>query len=295
MGDVVAIYDTNGAKVVGYRYDAYGNCTIDSSTTNYDLAHANPIRYRGYYYDEDTALYYLNSRYYSPEFKRFISLDDTNYLVPKNVNGCNLYAYCGNNPVMFVDPSGHFSLLALAVALLLFTPVGGVALQTTVTTASYTVIAVASIFDEDIRNDMNAIGWNPFNSDADAVLNSNYVSFYKGVPVFRANVERSGSFGAIILQRDFDGENPYDTLNHERGHNSQLMMMGIATYGFTVGIPSPLKLGIADPHYYDAPWEAMADILGGVTYRFDFKDTEQNAWDYYWKSMLFFPSVVSYW
>ena len=107
QGDVVAIYDTNGAKVVGYRYDAWGNCTIDSSTTNYDLAHANPIRYRGYYYDEDTKLYYLNARYYSPEFRRFISPDDTNYLNPQNVNAINLYCYCSNDPVNFVDPSGH--------------------------------------------------------------------------------------------------------------------------------------------------------------------------------------------
>ena len=95
--------------MVGYRYDAWGNCTIDGTTTNYDLAHANPIRYRGYYYDEDTKLYYLNARYYSPEFRRFISLDDTNYLVPKNVNGLNLYCYCNNDPVLFVDYNGTFA------------------------------------------------------------------------------------------------------------------------------------------------------------------------------------------
>ena len=170
----------------------------------------------------------------------------------------------------FVDPSGHFPWLVLAVALLLFTPVGGVALQATVTTASYTGIAVASIFDEDIRNDMNAIGWNPFNSDANAVLNSNYVSFYKGVPVFRYNHNRSGSFDAIFLTRSFNG-NPYDTLNHERGHSSQLMRMGVATYLFAIGIPSALMLGpwSKDPtnpdRYYCAPWEITADLFGGVS------------------------------
>ncbi len=107
QGDVVAIYDTNGAKVVEYSYDAWGNCTINSTTTNYAVAHANPIRYRGYYYDEDTKLYYLNSRYYSPEFRRFISPDDTAYLDPESVNGLNLYAYCNNDPVNYCDPSGH--------------------------------------------------------------------------------------------------------------------------------------------------------------------------------------------
>ena len=107
QGDVVAIYDTTGNKVVEYSYDAWGNCTIESATTNYDLAHANPIRYRGYYYDEATKLYYLNARYYSPEFRRFISPDDTAYLDPENVNGLNLYAYCCNDPVNYADPSGH--------------------------------------------------------------------------------------------------------------------------------------------------------------------------------------------
>ena len=115
LGDVIAIYDTNGTKIVEYAYDAWGNCTIKGTTTNYVVAHANPIRYRGYYYDEDTKLYYLNSRYYSPEFRRFISPDDTSYLDPENVNGLNLYCYCNNDPINFVDPSGHSVIIISAI------------------------------------------------------------------------------------------------------------------------------------------------------------------------------------
>ena len=107
QGDVIGIYNTSGAKVVGYTYDAWGNCTIDSSTTNYELAHDNPIRYRGYYYDEDTNLYYLNARYYYPEWRRFISPDDTAYIDPETPNGLNLYCYCNNDPINYCDPSGH--------------------------------------------------------------------------------------------------------------------------------------------------------------------------------------------
>ena len=138
-GDVVAIYDTTGNKVVEYSYDAWGNCTIESATTNYDLAHANPIRYKGYYYDEATKLYYLNARYYSPEFRRFISLDDTNYLVPKNVNGCNLYSYCGNDPVNFVDPSGHLIELGVIVFLVM-----AVAFVATTTATAVVVVGVTT-------------------------------------------------------------------------------------------------------------------------------------------------------
>ena len=107
LGDVVGIYDTNGNKVVGYAYDAWGNCTVTSST-NSELALTNPIRYRGYYYDRETKLYYLNARYYNPEWRRFISPDDTAYLDPESVNGLNLYCYCNNDPVNYCDPSGHF-------------------------------------------------------------------------------------------------------------------------------------------------------------------------------------------
>ena len=111
QGDVVAIYDTNGALKAKYLYDAWGNCTISSETTNYDVANANPIRYRGYYYDDDTGLYYCNARYYSPKWRRFISPDDTAYLNPENVNGLNLYCYCNNDPVNFTDPSGCAAIL----------------------------------------------------------------------------------------------------------------------------------------------------------------------------------------
>ena len=107
QGDVVAIYDINGTLKAKYLYDVWGNCTIASETTDYTVANANPIRYRGYYYDSDTGLYYCNARYYSPKWRRFISPDDTSYLDPENVNGLNLYCYCNNDPVNYCDPSGH--------------------------------------------------------------------------------------------------------------------------------------------------------------------------------------------
>lgn len=95
----MAIYDNNGNKRVTYNYDAFGNCTIASSTTDYALATVNPIRYRGYYYDQETGLYFLNARYYSPEFRRFVSPTNASALNPQVVNGLNLYCYCNNNPI----------------------------------------------------------------------------------------------------------------------------------------------------------------------------------------------------
>ena len=71
-GDVVGILDNSGNIVVKYAYDAYGNCSCYYST-NDDLEESNPIRYRSYYFDADTGLYYLNARYYNPQWRRFIS------------------------------------------------------------------------------------------------------------------------------------------------------------------------------------------------------------------------------
>jgi RHS repeat-associated protein len=115
LGDVVGIYSTSGTKVGGYVYDAWGNCTITLNTNG--IASLNPIRYRGYNYDTETGLYYLNARYYSPEWRRFISPDDAVYLDPEAFNGLNLYAYCNNDPVNYKDPSGCFPVLACILAL----------------------------------------------------------------------------------------------------------------------------------------------------------------------------------
>ena len=111
---MTAIYDSNGSKVGEYAYDVWGNCTILSGVAN-DLVKNNPIRYRGYYFDRETGLYYLNARYYNPEWRRFISPDSTDYLDPETPNGLNLYAYCNNDPVNYADPSGHFGFWAAAL------------------------------------------------------------------------------------------------------------------------------------------------------------------------------------
>ncbi len=103
FGDVVSVHTETGAYAGGYEYDAWGNITSGGGS---GIGAVNPFRYRGYYYDQETELYYLQTRYYDPEIGRFITIDGIEYLDPKTINGLNLYAYCGDNPVMFTDPNG---------------------------------------------------------------------------------------------------------------------------------------------------------------------------------------------
>ncbi len=105
QGDVMALYNWSGTKVAEYSYDAWGNCTIVSDSTSTHIATLNPFRYRSYYYDNDLALYYLQSRYYDAEIGRFINADGT-LNGNGDIMGFNMYAYCSNNPVMFSDPNG---------------------------------------------------------------------------------------------------------------------------------------------------------------------------------------------
>ena len=115
-GNIIAII-RDGIEIVRYIYDAFGNMEVYGYDNNGDLVlnnndsfigNINPFRYKSYYYDKESGLYYLNSRYYNSEIGRFISPDDISYLDSDIINGLNLYCYCNNNPVMYSDPDGYF-------------------------------------------------------------------------------------------------------------------------------------------------------------------------------------------
>ena len=107
LQNILGIIDSNGNLVVKYNCDAWGNNQVITDTSGINLGTINPFRYKGYYYDDETGLFWCNSRYYNPEWGRWISPDSIEYLDPSSINGLNLYAYCANNPIMYSDPSGH--------------------------------------------------------------------------------------------------------------------------------------------------------------------------------------------
>ena len=93
--------------MVEYIYDAWGNHKVSGRKAS-TIGSLNPFRYRSYFYDTETGLYYLQTRYYDPAVGRFLNMDSVRYADPESINGLNLYAYCNNNPVMNVDPTGEF-------------------------------------------------------------------------------------------------------------------------------------------------------------------------------------------
>ncbi|MBO5231949.1 MAG: RHS repeat-associated core domain-containing protein [Clostridia bacterium] len=110
QGDVIGIYNSGQQIVALYNYDAWGKIisVTDGSgaeiTDQNHIAHINPFRYRGYYYDTETGLYLTGTRYYDPEIGRFINADGQ---INDDILGTNLFAYCGNNPVTRADDTGR--------------------------------------------------------------------------------------------------------------------------------------------------------------------------------------------
>ena len=109
QGDVIGITDKNGEVTARYHYDAWGVCTIVQDSSECGIAGVNPYRYRGYYYDAEIGLYYLQSRYYDAQVSWFLNADGLGILFQtgNQVLGTNLFTYCYNNSINLADPTGY--------------------------------------------------------------------------------------------------------------------------------------------------------------------------------------------
>ena len=249
QGDVVRLISADGTTVGTYQYDAWGNIL---SVTNNDLTNANPLRYRGYVYDDETGFYYLTSRYYDPKIGRFINADSVVAGVEQFVQGYNLFAYCFSNPVNMDDSSGNWPKWAQKIAN---------TVKSVLSNGIDKIKTVANKVKQDIKS------FDIKNTSERKVLDSNYVSAYKGKLTFKTKDNRSGSFGALFISEATNNiANAEDVVRHEYGHSKQMEELGVVNYTLCILVPSYLELG-SDSEYYRRPWEITADIYGGVQSR----------------------------
>jgi RHS repeat-associated protein len=110
QGDIIGPIDDTVAKVVEYLYDSWGKVISTTGTLADSVGVKNPYRYRGYRYDAETGLYYLQSRYYDADMGRFVNADGQLNLKHKSL-GLNTYTYCINNPIMFIDLDGKDAVI----------------------------------------------------------------------------------------------------------------------------------------------------------------------------------------
>ena len=117
QGDIIAIVDKDAQTVARYSYDAWGVPTVTLDTSNCQIADINPFRYRGYYYDKEIGLYYLQSRYYDAKLGRFVNGDAPDVIFAKtDTSACNLYDYCDNTPTDRQDHSGFLASVLINAA-----------------------------------------------------------------------------------------------------------------------------------------------------------------------------------
>ena len=286
QGDVTKIIDGSGNVVVQYAYGSWGKVLSITGSLASTVGAKNPIGYRGYYYDTESELYYLNSRYYDPETGRFISPDVV-------AEGGNLYTYCANDPVNRSDDSGLLSWNDIKNW-------GEKAVSTIKSGIEKAVLAVykARKTVEGVKNNVleDISNLNVFNIDPDVVRNAHYFSGYGGQLVIlyghtHAQQYASFSYGPIMgMHNAFKNDNWENTLKHEHGHYVQFMQLGLIKYTFAIALPSATH---NDYYYHSQLWEVTADMLGGVPYsitsdpRSEFyhrAGAETAGWTYYNKA-----------
>ena len=189
-GSIIGVYNDFGSIVAKYRYDAWGNHKVydqlnQEISLNTFIGNVNPFRFKSYYFDRETGLFWLSSRYYSPELCRFISPDSVEYLDPRSINGLNLYAYCNNDPINKYDPSGHFAISLTMLGLIIGAAIGA---------------TVGGIAAYNIAKDQGAEGWELFGWTMAGIVGGGIVGGALGAGAGALVTKATGILGFSIVK-----------------------------------------------------------------------------------------------
>ena len=145
LQNIIAITTLSGEIVVKYTYDAWGKLLSTTGSLASKIGTLNPFKYKGYYYDQESGMYYCKSRYYVPEWCRWLNADCPSELKIENVTELNLFAYCNNNPIIGYDPNGLFNWWKLAAIALTVVAVAAAVAVSVVTCGAGSVAATIAI------------------------------------------------------------------------------------------------------------------------------------------------------
>ena len=245
QGDVIALVDANGSKVVEYKYDAWGRPLSKAGTLATTLGTLQPFRYRGYAYDEETCCYYLYNRYYSPKWSRFINADAANLIVDTSdeVLGANLFSYCENDPVNCHDESGNFSLPNWAKVAIGAVVIAGLAIATVATAGTAAVVcgtalsgAVAGATSEAVVGAVTGVLKNGWEGAIDGACSG----FLSGTVIGGVSGAASAGFNILTKATRIVGK-AHGTILHKLSSNMQAGRMASSGRYSQIGLNKALK------------------------------------------------------
>lgn len=260
QGDITGIIDSNTNLIVTYKYDSWGkilsikDANGDEITDVNNIGLINPFRYRGYYYDSETSLYYLNDRYYNPDCGRFINADGT-ICSNKDIISTNLFIYASNNPTNYIDSSGC-SWKSFLKKFIKKTPIYK-AVKTIITIASNAYLAIK---DYTVSKDMfNKAMYNPTGNISTKTQkeikekSKNSTQVQNGVnKCIKDNKDKNSFSGCVIDDAEMSGD-LYYSIQH----------VDIAVSGEKIS-KNTWDINISMSDVYDfTEWRSM-DSFGGI-------------------------------
>ena len=289
--DIIKILD-NSYNIVGiYNYDSWGNIMYitdkdgnDVSNNLEHIANINPFRYRSYYYDKETKLYYLNSRYYNPRWGRFINAD--NYIsTDSGPLGDNMYLYCNNNPISYVDSDGNSILAGMVIGI---AAVGTVILLNSINRMKKAKKEIKKVknkknipdrtkkLNETLKKNANNMQRYIYPNQPPLIKMNNFINNVKeNGPMDLKNIKEfqsTISYNGIIMEPQDVGNFNFGYIGRAYGYSTEFLADGAGAYQLYRHWKNPVTyLNCLTPSVCDDPRDTYFVRMGAIKYDQDFK------------------------
>lgn len=289
--DIIKILD-NSYNIVGiYNYDSWGNIMYitdkdgnDVSNNLEHIANINPFRYRSYYYDKETKLYYLNSRYYNPRWGRFINAD--NYIsTDSGPLGDNMYLYCNNNPISYVDSDGNSILAGMVIGI---AAVGTVILLNSINRMKKAKKEIKKVqnkknipdrtkqLNETLKKNADNMERYIYPNQPPVIKMNNFINNVKeNGPMDLKNIKEfqsTISYNGIIMEPQDVGNFNFGYIGRAYGYSTEFLADGAGAYQLYRHWKNPVTyLNCLTPSVCDDPRDTYFVRMGAIKYDQDFK------------------------